>query len=261
MIHAAADTEPRDDVWFPVVIKPSRSVIDNGPVQSKANVLYASDAWQLHDALRLLPSGAFPVLFQERIESPGIAISVLVWNGELRAAFTHRRLREKSPSGGVSVWREEIELSPDLLTRSLALLREFEWQGVAMVECKQRERTGEPYLMESNGCRWGSLQLAIDAGVDFPMLLVRAALGDPDPLVTQYQVGCRRRREWGDVDHLITVLLHARASLALPPGAPHRVRTLANFFATSGSAARAEVFRITDPLPFVRESLNWVRRR
>src|SRR5215813_4870631 len=102
MIHAAADAEPRDDVRFPVVIKPARSVIDTGPVRSKANVLSASDAWQPRDALRLLPSGPFPVLLQERIEGPETAISVLVWNEEFRAAFVHRRLREKPPSGGVS---------------------------------------------------------------------------------------------------------------------------------------------------------------
>ncbi len=48
-----------------------------------------------------------------------------------------------------------------------------------MVEFKTDERTGEPVLMEINGRFWGSLQLAIDAGVDFPRLLVECAEGRP----------------------------------------------------------------------------------
>ncbi len=50
-----------------------------------------------------------------------------------------------------------------------------------MVEFKADARTGTPYLMEINGRFWGSLQLAIDAGVDFPAILVAAALGAPIP--------------------------------------------------------------------------------
>ena len=47
------------------------------------------------------------------------------------------------------------------------LLDELNWHGVAMVEFKVTE-DGTPYLMEINTRFWGSLQLAIDAGVDFP---------------------------------------------------------------------------------------------
>jgi len=46
-----------------------------------------------------------------------------------------------------------------------------------MVEYKIDSASGTPYLMEINGRFWGSVQLAIDAGVDFPRLLVECALG------------------------------------------------------------------------------------
>ena len=68
----------------------------------------------------------------------------------------------------MSVYRESVAADPDLVRRSRALLDAFGWCGVAMVEYKLDERTGTPYLMEVNGRFWGSLQLAIDAGVDFP---------------------------------------------------------------------------------------------
>ena len=48
-----------------------------------------------------------------------------------------------------------------------------------MLELKVDAATGVPYVMEVNGRFWGSLQLAVDAGVDFPVLLVRRALGLP----------------------------------------------------------------------------------
>ncbi len=108
---------------------------------------------------------------------PGVGVFLLLWEGKLRAAFAHRRLREKPPSGGVSVYRESIALDPVLLERSRRLLESFGWQGVAMVEYKIDERTGTPILMEINGRFWGSLQLAVDAGVDFPRLLIECAEG------------------------------------------------------------------------------------
>ena len=84
----------------------------------------------------------------------------------MRAVFAHRRLREKPPSGGVSVYRESVAPDPSLVARAAALLAGLGWRGVAMVEMKTDARTGTPYLMEVNGRFWGSLQLAVDAGVD-----------------------------------------------------------------------------------------------
>jgi hypothetical protein len=48
---------------------------------------------------------------------------------------------------------------------------------VPMLEFKQDSRTGRPFLMEVNGRFWGSLQLALDAGVDFPYFVFQLAIG------------------------------------------------------------------------------------
>ncbi len=58
-------------------------------------------------------AAAFPLLLQERVVGPGVGIFLLLWDGVLRATFAHRRLREKPPSGGVSVYRESIAADPD----------------------------------------------------------------------------------------------------------------------------------------------------
>jgi predicted ATP-grasp superfamily ATP-dependent carboligase len=251
-----------DDVRFPVVLKPSRSVAGSEGFRVRVGVSYATTRAELQEALERIPVNAYPVLLQQQIHGPGFGISVLVWDGELVAAFGHRRIREKPPSGGVSVLRESAALDVSLLGKSIALLRDFDWRGVAMVEYKLDATSGRPYLMEINGRLWGSLQLAIDAGVDFPRLLVELPFGSRPTPVTSYEVGVRSRWEWGDVDHFLASVLHpsrfARFSNAKRSG---RLNALASFISGFGGSNRAEVFRRDDPGPIIRETLDWLRRR
>jgi predicted ATP-grasp superfamily ATP-dependent carboligase len=204
--------------------------------------------------------GAFPLLLQQRIVGPGLGIFLLVWDGDTVATFSHRRLREKPPSGGVSVYRESVVADPTLVARSKALLDHFDWRGVAMIEYKIDEVTGTPYLMEINGRFWGSLQLAIDAGVDFPNLLISTAVDGTRAPDTRYRAGVRSRWWWGDVDQLLTRLRHSDAALALPPDASPRGRAILEFMRLWWPGDRNEVLRLDDPAPFVRESIDWFRR-
>jgi predicted ATP-grasp superfamily ATP-dependent carboligase len=103
----------------------------------------------------------------------------------------------------VSVYRESVPLDRSLVEQSAELLRAMNWQGVAMVEFKLDQRDGQAKLMEVNGRFWGSLQLAVDAGVNFPLLLYRLALGEDVPAQTQYRIGTKSRWLLGDLDHLL----------------------------------------------------------
>ena len=163
---------------FPLVLKPARSVAEGVAGRVKLGVLHVADRAELEAKLDRLPEEAFPLLIQSRIVGPGVGVFLMLWDGQLRALFMHRRLREKPPSGGVSVYSESVMADPALIDRSKALLDRLGWQGVAMVEYKIDAASGVPYLMEINGRLWGSLQLAVDSGVDFPSLLVASALGE-----------------------------------------------------------------------------------
>jgi predicted ATP-grasp superfamily ATP-dependent carboligase len=82
---------------------------------------------------------------------------------------------------------------------AISLLKEFNWHGVAMVEFKLDERTNEPVLMEINPRFWGSLNQAISAGVNFPLLLHTMAVeGDVKP-VLNYKLGFKSRWLLGDI--------------------------------------------------------------
>lgn len=276
---------------FPVIVKPHRSAVVGESSVSRLGVGIAADAAELDDRLRRLPPEAFPVMVQEKIAGPGLGAFFLARDGEVILRFAHRRLREKPPTGGVSVLREGVPLREDLAAYSEALLEHVGWSGVAMVEFKEDASTGTPYLMEINGRFWGSLQLAIDCGVDFPRALIESfsttAAGassaappsgarsrrrphgprpldapgppsSPDP--TAGPDPTRRLRSrwlWGDVDHLIWILRADAAVLRADAHLPGRLRAMARFLLPSWRT-RYEVLRLTDPGPFLRESRQWL---
>jgi predicted ATP-grasp superfamily ATP-dependent carboligase len=243
---------------FPVVLKPWRSVAEGAGGRVRLTVLHAADAAELEARIARLPDAAFPLLVQRRIVGPGAGVFLLLWNGELRAGFAHRRLREKPPAGGVSVYCESVAVDPGLMERSRALLTRLGWQGVAMAEYKFDEADGTPYLMEINGRLWGSLQLAVDAGVDFPALLVALALGERPAPVTAWRTGVRLRWEWGNVDYLLSRLRRSNARLSLPPGAPGRWGSIREAGLVWRRGDRLEVLRTDDPAPFLLESWRWL---
>jgi len=261
-LETAADARDADKLplAYPLVLKPSRSVVSSGDSATKVGVSYAANAGELARKLDMYPPEAFPILLQQRIVGPGIGVFLLFWNGEVVATSGHRRIRECPPSGGVSAYREAIVPPAALVKQSRELLDHFGWQGVAMVEYKVDEATGTPYLMEINGRFWGSLQLAVDAGVDFPRLLVESALGKRHEVPILGGSGVRSRWEWGEVNHLIARLRASASALGLPPAAGGRGRALLDFLAWR-RGDRLEVLRLGDPGPFVRETIDWLQRR
>jgi predicted ATP-grasp superfamily ATP-dependent carboligase len=246
----------RAAVDFPLIVKPARSVVRSGDRLEKTAVRLAHGP---EDLSRILGecAAAYPILLQERIEGPGLGAFVLAKQGRVLAAFGHRRIREKPPTGGVSVYRESVALREDVRRYTERLVEALEWTGVAMVEFKEDAATGTPFLMEVNGRLWGSLQLAIDAGVDFPALLLRSALGEDLEPVTSYRIGVRSRWLFGDLDHLIWILRRSPSARADHPSLPGRMRALGRFLVPWRPGDHWEVMRLSDPAPFLREARRW----
>ncbi|MFL5482793.1 MAG: ATP-grasp domain-containing protein [Gemmatimonadaceae bacterium] len=248
-----------DGVGFPMVIKPARSVNGHAGARTKFTVSYATNAADLLRKVSRASPQSFPLLLQQRISGPGIGIFLLLWSGETRAQFGHKRLCEKPPSGGISVYRESVAVDSELAARSRALLESFRWQGVAMVEYKRDQRTGATYLMEINGRLWGSLQLAIDAGVDFPTLLVRSALNESVTPQLEYGLGVRSRWWWGQVDHLIGRARRKAHTPPLPTGTRSAGRVVGDMVLGMFRAQDyEEILRWNDPAPFATETLQWI---
>ena len=252
VVAARGDEAPADTHLYPGIVKPHRSVV-GAESREKTGVRLVADHAECEAALAALPAAAFPVLVQRRVRGAGVGYFALRSGGKTLARFAHRRLREKPPAGGVSVLSESIALDPELQRACDALLDRLDWDGVAMLECKEDLDRGGWRAIEINGRFWGSLQLAIDAGVDFPALLVRSALGLPPGDPPEWRVGQRLRWEWGDVDHLLIRMLRSRHRLSLPADAPGRLSALLRFFAHRPGRDRLELLRLDDPKPFLGE--------
>jgi len=242
---------------WPIVVKPSRSVVRCGTELVRTSVRIAADRSAVVSALDAVPEEAFPVLIQHRIQGPGLGVFLLSIDGEVVAWFAHRRIREKPPTGGVSVYRESVPVRAELAEHCRKLVRRLDWTGVAMVEFKEDSETGTPFLMEINARFWGSLQLAIDAGVDFPRLLADAILDGVAPSVETYRTGVRSRWFWGDVDHLLWMLRASAGYRSVYPQLPSRIGALGRFLVPWLPGDRWEIMRISDFQPFVRETLTW----
>lgn len=235
------------DFAYPVILKARRSRFRTPTGWGSGSVVRVDDAQGLAAAVRQ-PDFAPGLLLQEFLPGHGAGIFVLAQNGRCLAAFAHRRLREKPPSGGVSVLSESVEPDLALLSASIELVGALGLDGVAMVEF--RAAPGEvPALMEINPRLWGSLQLAVDAGVDFPRLLWRMHAGLPiEP--ASARIGVRTRWLMGDVDHLLIALRRPEMRRATGRG---RGRVVLDFLASFCDGSRLEVLRADDWRPFARE--------
>lgn len=184
---------------YPVVIKPRMC---SGAV----GITYPKNPGDLMEQYSAVHK-RFPYpLIQEFIprEGPGYGASFLLnENGQVKASFVHKRLREYPVTGGASTLRESVRRD-DIRDMALTLLKVLDWFGVAMVEFKIDPRDGIPKLMEINPRFWGSLSLAVEAGVDFPYLLYLMSRGKKFKPVEHYQIGKKCR--WllpGDILHFI----------------------------------------------------------
>ncbi len=243
---------------YPVVVKARRSRVRAGNSFRYGHVTYADSRTELLARFAVSHAEIDGPVVQERIEGPGCGLFALFQNGKPLVMFGHRRLRERPPSGGVSVLRESAPLDRQICDYSTKLLQSLNWTGVAMVEFKLDTADNIPKLMEINGRFWGSLQLAIDCGLDFPYWLYQISQGESPNLPADYSIGVRSRWFLGDLDHLLAIWTKRRKSLALPEGYPGRISALGSFIADCWRSSKTEMWTAEDPGPGRREMLDYM---
>lgn len=245
---------------FPVVIKSHRSRVPVKGAWRSTSVSYAGTEEELETILAEKDVAEYPILLQQRIVGPGSGVFMCYDHGDLVALFSHKRLREKPPSGGVGVLCESVPVSPLARSHAKTLLDHLKWQGVAMVEFKIDQADQTPKLMEINGRFWGSLQLAIDAGVDFPWILLQTVTGERIMPVDTYRIGVKSRWVLGDLDALLMQLVKPRADLHLPPGYPGKLRSVADFMKPWQKGLHYDVLSFSDMRPGLYEMGRWFTR-
>lgn len=248
---------------YPAVLKPSYSVSNSNNCQRKLKVSYVNNASGVINIVKDEIDGNIEFLLQQKIEGQGVGVFALMVNGESCVVFAHERLLEKPPSGGVSVLSKSIAIEKAPVDAAIQLLKYFSWNGVAMVEFK-RDRNGDFFLMEINPRFWGSLQLSIDSGVDFPYILWRFGLlqssGQIDAIkgecVQFADYKCEKRLRWwlGTVDHALIRFKKEGVSFLKDVFMKNALFVSWNPFNTY-----SEIFRFSDPYPAVYEFVKWAK--
>jgi predicted ATP-grasp superfamily ATP-dependent carboligase len=237
---------------YPCVLKPARSKVRQGDRLVSTSVSIIGDAGQLTSSRALDWIEMTPYLVQEFIPGQGAGVFALYGGHGPVAWFAHRRVREKPPAGGVSVLCESVPVDPLMRDYAQRLLSSASWFGPAMVEFRI-DPDGKPWLMEINGRFWGSLQLSIDCGVDFPWLLYQLCREQEVRGPETYAVGQRLRWLLGDLDHLL-LQLRGKGTATSFSAKLSAAGQFMNFFDTR---ARLEVCRLDDLGPFRQELTDW----
>jgi predicted ATP-grasp superfamily ATP-dependent carboligase len=241
------------ELQFPLVIKPRMSSMRLGNVTRKRGVRYAANQDELVNIVNQeLFDDSDELLVQEFIQGYGSGVFGIYDSGSPVFFFAHRRIREKPPSGGVSVLCESIEVPEAGRIAAQRLLDSLDWHGVAMIEFKIDE-AGTPWLIEINARLWGSLQLAVDAGADFPWLLYQLAIRQGFESPPPYEVGCRLRWWLGDLDNLYARLRDRRST----PRAADKAKAFTDFLFTPPKT-RNEFLRWEDPAPAWHELTGYI---
>jgi protein-tyrosine-phosphatase/predicted ATP-grasp superfamily ATP-dependent carboligase len=114
-------------------------------------------------------------LVEEFFVGNGDGLSILAINGEVLEAFAHTRVNEPRTGGGSS-YRKAIPIDSQKLQACERICRATNYTGVGMFEFKTNSQTGKWILIEVNARFWGSIPLAIHAGIDFPAKYIEALL-------------------------------------------------------------------------------------
>jgi predicted ATP-grasp superfamily ATP-dependent carboligase len=164
---------------FPLFCKARREA--GGGHETTARVVDPGRFWEVYDRLRNA-SPTSEVLVQESIDASSVTYGCGLFcrNGEIELRMAHEELRSVPRRGG-SGTHLRLRRDPALEAAASDLLRELEWDGVALVECKRRA-SGELVLMEINPKFWASYALASAHGYRFASRLVATTLGLEDRL-------------------------------------------------------------------------------
>jgi predicted ATP-grasp superfamily ATP-dependent carboligase len=224
-LHAAAQLS------YPVLVKPER-VVERAPAAARR---HASKLVRSRGELAAMMDGRpGPVLVQRYVAGTLMAYAGVRAGGRVVARVASRYSRTWRPDAGHASFSESFAPPPDLATRTDALLDRLEWHGMFQLQLLARV-DGSFSALDFNPRPYGSMALALKAGVNIPAIWCRFLLGT-NGAAADADVGVSYRWEDGDFRHLLWMLARRRyreASRVLRP----RRRTTHAYFAA------------TDPLP------------
>ena len=163
------------------------------------------------------------------------------YKSEPLALTVQKRCRTLYDYGGISTLRETVK-DEKLVKTAFKLLKKISWVGVAMVEFRIDARDGVPKLMEINPRLWGSLQLSIFSGADFPYLYYKVIMNEKVEPSLCFKEGVQCRWLEGD----ITGFAHCK----------NKIKFMIDFFNPN---IKYDVISLQDPRPFLHSLFSPVK--
>lgn len=162
--------EVRDAVGmeFPLLVKPARSSFGRG-------ILHFKNSPSLHR--HLTTSDNVNYALQEYVHGSDITCNIIAQEGEV---LVHTVQESPTKQLGNYSRNDDLEFKNDeeVLEIVSRVARILKWNGVACFDLRRRASDNKIFLLEINGRFWGSLLASWTiAGVNFPDLLIRQALG------------------------------------------------------------------------------------
>lgn len=164
---------------FPVVIKPRRLSASRGVAFFERE----------EDLRRHAPNGIEDFVVQEVIEGELHDSTSCSKNGQIAAMLTQKRVVTLYDFGGGGIINKTTH-EPDLMDLTERLVQHLGWNGVLLLDFI-RDPAGRPFLLEANPKFWGTTQLTLDAGLNYPQMLVDLFVHDQEPPAERppYDVG------------------------------------------------------------------------
>lgn len=230
----SVDDVSNGSLSYPSVIKPLRTVsAAAGGRLISVGVRRIENSMELRGAIESMPGTRWlvqPYLAGDLEAAVGVA-----WRGQVVCAAYQVAERVYPQYCGVSAYARTIAAPPGLPRRIGRLIELLDWSGMFQV---QMLNTAEGrYVIDVNLRPYGSLALAVAAGLNLPTIWTGLLLGRPVD-ASGYQVGVRYRSEERDAGALISAILGGRWRAAASGLRPRR------------GTAHA-IFSIRDPIPML----------
>jgi len=195
-------TRIKDELDYPAYIKPYHSHLWQMAFPGTGKGIKVFSPEELVASFERIFPTKNEAMVQSIIAGPASNIrSVRVYinqQDEVLAAFTNRKIRQFPPEFGRATLAESIH-DPELREMGLKFFRDIGYRGFGLIEFKRDDRDNLLKVTDLNP-RWlKTVNLATDAGIDFPLIHYLDLAGTPPPPKMEFKPGVRWLDAIGDV--------------------------------------------------------------
>lgn len=216
------------EMKFPLIIKP----VDSSGSRGMKIVKSREDFEEAYDEVN--KNQPFPVVQEFLSVSEKIDVC-MIYNkqSQLRGCFVQRELRNYPDLIGPSTIQESI-----IHEKAKSLAEKFmdglDWQGVVELEFIVEKGSNDLVFMEVNPRFWASVEMSVQAGVDFPHMYYLIATTGDCAEVTEYKIG--KKVKWSFPGETLA-FLYAKKKIGADP----------SFFCRKEMID--DTLRLNDPMP------------